>query len=137
MRSLLPFPGSTLFSPDSPFPTTSTRLYLLNMKSTLYALAAASTVGSAYAQGQAYAQCGGSGWSGSTSCVSGYTCQKTNEYYSQCLPGGSAPTTTSRPSTTTTSRTGGSSPTGGSSSGRVSNAGVNVSIPLTYRPELC
>jgi endoglucanase len=99
------------------------------MKSSFVAIAAASTVSSAYAQGQAYAQCGGVGWSGSTTCVSGYTCQKTNDYYSQCVPGGgSSPTTTTRPSTTTTSRAGGSSPTGGSGSGLVSNAGVNVRI---------
>ncbi|KAK3694166.1 glycoside hydrolase family 61 protein [Podospora appendiculata] len=32
-----------------------------------------------------YAQCGGSGWTGCTACASGSTCQKTNEYYSQCL----------------------------------------------------
>jgi hypothetical protein len=117
----------TLISPALPYHIIPNPLPLLSMKSAFIAVAAASTVGSAYAQGQAYAQCGGSGWSGSTSCVSGYTCTKTNDYYSQCLPGGSNPTTTTRPSTTTTSRTGGSSPTGGSGSGRVSNAGVNVS----------
>lgn len=32
-----------------------------------------------------YAQCGGSGFTGCTTCVSGTTCQKTNDYYSQCL----------------------------------------------------
>lgn len=34
----------------------------------------------------AYAQCGGTGWTGSTTCVSGYTCTYSNTYYSQCLP---------------------------------------------------
>ncbi|KAK3393939.1 glycosyl hydrolase family 61-domain-containing protein [Podospora didyma] len=32
-----------------------------------------------------YGQCGGSGFTGCTSCASGSTCNKTNEYYSQCL----------------------------------------------------
>lgn len=33
----------------------------------------------------AYAQCGGIGWTGCTTCASGYTCKKSNDYYSQCL----------------------------------------------------
>ncbi|TFL03500.1 endoglucanase II [Pterulicium gracile] len=32
-----------------------------------------------------YAQCGGTGWTGPTTCVEG-TCKASNEYYSQCLP---------------------------------------------------
>ncbi|GLB34786.1 putative glycosyl hydrolase family 6 [Lyophyllum shimeji] len=59
-----------------------------------------------------YAQCGGIGWTGDTTCVSGATCTKLNDYYSQCLPGSSTPpTTTTTPTTTpTTTNTGG--PTG-------------------------
>jgi cellulase len=34
----------------------------------------------------AYAQCGGKGWTGATSCSSGYTCKASGDYYSQCLP---------------------------------------------------
>lgn len=34
---------------------------------------------------QKWAQCGGSGFSGCTSCASGSTCTKQNDYYSQCL----------------------------------------------------
>lgn len=41
----------------------------------------------AVAQSPAYGQCGGQGWSGSKTCVSGYTCQSQGEYYSQCVPG--------------------------------------------------
>ncbi|KAI0800239.1 hypothetical protein C8Q74DRAFT_1235266 [Fomes fomentarius] len=37
---------------------------------------------------------GGIGWSGATTCVSGAVCTKQNDYYSQCIPGASAPTTT-------------------------------------------
>jgi cellulase len=32
-----------------------------------------------------YAQCGGKGYSGATTCVSGCTCKAQNDYYSQCL----------------------------------------------------
>ena len=53
-------------------------------KSILLAVAAASR---AFAQGAAYAQCGGQGYTGSTTCVSGYTCTYSSQYYSQCLPG--------------------------------------------------
>ncbi|QRW11838.1 glycoside hydrolase family 61 protein [Ceratobasidium sp. AG-Ba] len=31
-----------------------------------------------------YGQCGGIGWTGATACVSGSTCTKINDYYSQC-----------------------------------------------------
>ncbi|KAJ5272925.1 hypothetical protein N7478_008050 [Penicillium angulare] len=34
---------------------------------------------------QRYGQCGGSGWTGATTCVSGYTCTYFNDWYSQCL----------------------------------------------------
>lgn len=29
---------------------------------------------------------GGYNWNGSTSCVSGYVCQKLNQYFAQCIP---------------------------------------------------
>ncbi|KAI5818979.1 glycoside hydrolase superfamily [Pyronema omphalodes] len=45
------------------------------------------------AQQSAWGQCGGFNWTGSTSCVSGYSCVKLNDYYSQCQPG-SPPTST-------------------------------------------
>ncbi|TEB31882.1 hypothetical protein FA13DRAFT_1754676 [Coprinellus micaceus] len=32
-----------------------------------------------------YGQCGGVGWTGSTACTAGTTCQKMNDWYSQCL----------------------------------------------------
>ncbi|KAH6689615.1 pectin lyase fold/virulence factor [Plectosphaerella plurivora] len=37
------------------------------------------------AQAAAWGQCGGSGYTGPTACVSGTTCVKSNEWYSQCL----------------------------------------------------
>ncbi|KAJ9143226.1 Carbohydrate-binding module family 1 protein [Coniochaeta hoffmannii] len=33
----------------------------------------------------AYGQCGGIGYTGCTTCASGSTCKKSNDYYSQCL----------------------------------------------------
>ncbi|KIP12323.1 glycoside hydrolase family 6 protein [Phlebiopsis gigantea 11061_1 CR5-6] len=47
------------------------------------------------AQAAEYGQCGGIGWSGATTCVSGTTCQVLNDYYSQCLPGAAVPTSSS------------------------------------------
>lgn len=32
-----------------------------------------------------YAQCGGQGWTGATTCADGYTCTVENAWYSQCL----------------------------------------------------
>ncbi|KAF8596977.1 glycoside hydrolase family 7 protein [Ceratobasidium sp. AG-I] len=41
---------------------------------------ASSSTGAAH-----YAQCGGTGWTGATTCVSPYTCTVLNAFYSQCL----------------------------------------------------
>lgn len=46
------------------------------------------------AQVSPYGQCGGTGYSGSTSCASGYECTSQNPYYYQCVPG-TAPATSS------------------------------------------
>lgn len=79
----------------------------------------------AVAQSPLYAQCGGyvnhdrplshavidmisdsTGWTGSTSCVSGATCVAASQYYSQCLPSDSgSQATTLKPSTTKTTKT--------------------------------
>jgi len=64
------------------------------------------------AQQSAWGQCGGQGWAGPTTCVSGYTCNAQNQYYSQCIPGSaSAPAPTSKPPSTIPSST--STATGG------------------------
>jgi endoglucanase len=62
------------------------------------ALLAASTVA---AQQTMWGQCGGIGWSGPTSCVSGAACSTQNPWYAQCLPG----TPTTAPTTMRTSTT--------------------------------
>ncbi|CAA7268822.1 unnamed protein product [Cyclocybe aegerita] len=47
--------------------------------------------------------CGGNGWTGATTCVSGYVCTVSNEWYSQCIPGTAppAPSTTAPPTVPT------------------------------------
>lgn len=49
-----------------------------------------------------YRKGGGINWNGPTTCVSGTTCVKSNDYYSQCLPSTGPPvvTTTARPTST-------------------------------------
>jgi endoglucanase len=56
------------------------------------------------AQQAAYAECGGSGYTGATQCISGYTCSIVNQWYSYCVPGsGSGDGTTLTTTTTSTS----------------------------------
>ncbi|KAK7692593.1 hypothetical protein QCA50_004224 [Cerrena zonata] len=77
----------------------------------MFSLAAVALfVATVNAQAQVWGQCGGQGWTGATTCVSGTTCVLLNQYYSQCQPGAApapAPTTTA----------GGSVPTGGAPAG--------------------
>ncbi|KFA61233.1 hypothetical protein S40285_08872 [Stachybotrys chlorohalonatus IBT 40285] len=63
------------------------------------------------AQSPLWGQCGGQGWTGPTTCVSGAVCQFSNQWYSQCVPGsGNPPVTTTTRSTTPV-------PTGGTGTG--------------------
>ncbi|KAI8978263.1 hypothetical protein BD414DRAFT_553943 [Trametes punicea] len=55
------------------------------------------------AQQPAWAQCGGIGWTGSTSCVVGTECTELNDWYSQCIPGAASSASSSAPSPTSTS----------------------------------
>ncbi|KIJ52374.1 glycoside hydrolase family 27 protein [Sphaerobolus stellatus SS14] len=57
-------------------------------------------------QSGAWGQCGGTGWAGATTCITGYTCTYSNPYYSQCLPGAStSPSSSSSSSSSTSSST--------------------------------
>ncbi|KAF9465164.1 hypothetical protein BDZ94DRAFT_1307321 [Collybia nuda] len=56
-------------------------------------------VSTTLAQGGAYSQCGGIGWTGPTTCVSGYVCTYSNDWYSQCIPGTATTATTSKTTT--------------------------------------
>ncbi|KAH7355458.1 putative extracellular glycosyl hydrolase/cellulase [Rhexocercosporidium sp. MPI-PUGE-AT-0058] len=81
------------------------------------------------AQVALYAQCGGVGWTGAKTCVSGACCTSSNEYYSQCVPctagggGGGITITTKAPAQTTlvTSRA------------ATSDTGRVCGIPTTYK----
>ncbi|KAK7464133.1 hypothetical protein VKT23_006296 [Stygiomarasmius scandens] len=59
------------------------------------------------AQSPVWGQCGGIGWAGSTSCASGTICTTVNEWYSQCVPSASAPSSTGSapPASTSTAST--------------------------------
>lgn len=71
-------------------------------KTLLSAVAIAAT---AQAQQTAWGQCGGNGWTGATTCVSGYVCTYSNPWYSQCLPGTQATTTAASTSQTSSTPT--------------------------------
>ncbi|KAH8671082.1 glycoside hydrolase superfamily [Xylariales sp. PMI_506] len=65
-----------------------------------------SLVAAVSAQQVIYGQCGGNGWTGPTTCVSGSYCQYYNPYYSQCIPGTASTTsTTSSVSSSSTTKT--------------------------------
>lgn len=91
------------------------------------AIAPLALVAAAKAQSGAWAQCGGIGFTGSTTCVSGYTCEYTNDWYSQCIPGDAQPTqpqpSTSIPATTTTPGGGTQTGTPGSGPGTTLQSG--------------
>ncbi|KAK3335831.1 putative cellulase precursor [Cercophora scortea] len=68
-------------------------------------LVPAFAAGTALAEVGAWGQCGGNGWTGEKVCIAGYTCKYSNDWYSQCLPGTAAVTTTSTAKATTTTST--------------------------------
>ncbi|KAI1858950.1 hypothetical protein JX265_005781 [Neoarthrinium moseri] len=85
--------------------------------------------GAALAQGAAWAQCGGNGYSGATTCVSGYACKYVNDYYSQCQPGTAATTAaTTTLATSTRATTTAPSATVTSSAGKLKWFGINQSV---------
>ncbi|KAI0763305.1 endoglucanase [Trametes elegans] len=65
------------------------------MKKTLFSLAVALASAAPALSVAVWGQCGGSGFSGDTTCDPGSACVKVNDYYSQCQPGAAAPTSTS------------------------------------------
>ncbi|KAJ7679667.1 mannanase [Mycena rosella] len=73
------------------------------IRSTLLILAL--SIASAVGQAVEWGQCGGIGWMGATTCVSGTVCTELNTYYFQCLPGTATTTvsTTVVPPPTSTS----------------------------------
>ncbi|CAE7189188.1 unnamed protein product [Rhizoctonia solani] len=67
-------------------PVTSTASTSTTVRATTTSTTAPATTTTSSTTGAAhYAQCGGIGWTGPTSCVSPYTCTVLNDYYSQCV----------------------------------------------------
>ncbi|KAG9412163.1 hypothetical protein AC1031_015100 [Aphanomyces cochlioides] len=61
------------------------------------ALTIAALVATVQAQVAVWGQCGGIGYTGSTTCAAGAVCNKQNDYYSQCIPGSNNPPPSSNP----------------------------------------
>ncbi|KAK0461131.1 mannanase [Desarmillaria tabescens] len=89
---------------------------------------------SAFAAVPEWGQCGGIGWTGQTTCVSGTVCTVLNDYYSQCVPGTAtttaAPTTATSTTISSTSRTTATSTTASapSSTGFVTTSGTEFRL---------
>ncbi|KAA1468626.1 glycoside hydrolase family 3 protein [Dentipellis sp. KUC8613] len=80
------------------------------------------------AQQSGYGQCGGIGWTGATTCVSGWVCQEQNDYYWQCLPGSSSSSSSHSSSSTSHSSTSGApSSTSSAPPGQTSVPPANIS----------
>lgn len=87
--------------------------------------------GLASAAVSSYGQCGGSGYSGDTTCQSGWVCQYQNDYYSQCVVGTGSTTTTlttTTKATTSTSKTTTSSSTKGATTTTTSSGATSTSF---------
>ncbi|KAF2630107.1 carbohydrate-binding module family 1 protein [Macroventuria anomochaeta] len=89
-----PAPATTTAAAATPAKTTTaaakpttTKAAAAPAKTTLATVAKPAPTNAAGAAGSVakWAQCGGIGYTGATACVSGATCTKQNDYYSQCL----------------------------------------------------
>lgn len=90
--------------------------------------------GAAAGQQSAYGQCGGTGYSGPSSCVSGYACTSYNPYYYQCVPGtatSAAATTSKTSSTVKTTSTTSSAKTSSTSSVKTSTSSTTKATSST------
>ncbi|KAL0935987.1 exoglucanase type c precursor [Colletotrichum truncatum] len=74
--------GSTFNSGQPPVSSSTIRTSTVRTSSTSTSSSARATSTGGSKQ---YEQCGGIGWGGPTTCVSPYTCNKVNDWYSQCL----------------------------------------------------
>ncbi|CAK4501653.1 unnamed protein product [Aphanomyces euteiches] len=95
------------------------------MKTAFVLAAVASSVALVEGQVVLWGQCGGIGYSGSTTCAAGAVCNKQNDYYSQCIPGSNVPSSnpTSTPSTAPTTKPS-SNPTSAPSTSAPSSGGA-------------
>ncbi|KAI1854037.1 hypothetical protein JX265_003639 [Neoarthrinium moseri] len=79
-----PFTCSASGGGTTAAPTTSQASSTTLITSTKTSTAVSTTTAPSSCAAAQWAQCGGSGYTGCTTCVSGSTCVKTNDYYSQC-----------------------------------------------------
>ncbi|BGO95787.1 hypothetical protein NBRC10512_001624 [Rhodotorula toruloides] len=124
-------PGTASSSSSSTASTSSSSVFVPPSTSSI--LAASPTPSSTACVGMsvAYGQCGGINYVGATCCPGGWTCQYSNDYYSQCLPGPSTSSSSnpiSAPSSTPSS-TKVSSPSALSSSSTSSIAPIPTAGP--------
>ncbi|KAF9446924.1 carbohydrate-binding module family 1 protein, partial [Macrolepiota fuliginosa MF-IS2] len=77
-------PGPPLYGSSS-VPTTSTTTISTTTTTAPTTTAPTTITTSASGTVAQYGQCGGTGWTGDTACVSPFTCTAVNDYYSQCL----------------------------------------------------
>lgn len=66
--------------------TTTTTTTTTSKTTTTTTKTSTTTTSSSTGTVAAYGQCGGLTYTGATTCVSGYTCTYSNDYYSQCVP---------------------------------------------------
>ncbi|KAK6840155.1 glycoside hydrolase family 10 protein [Apiospora arundinis] len=90
-----------------------------------YSLVFALAPAAALAQAPMYGQCGGQGWTGATTCVSGAVCTKSNDWYSQCVPGTGGGQPANPAPTTTAAGNPNPAPTGGNGNGGSAGSGLN------------
>ncbi|TFK32104.1 hypothetical protein BDQ12DRAFT_701325 [Crucibulum laeve] len=99
----------------------------MNKSSLIFVIALLSaSVATAQSTAPQYGQCGGQGWSGATTCPSGWSCKYSNDYYSQCLPGAASTTTSAGGGGGTTTTTGGG---GGGTSTSTAAGGSSTLAP--------
>ncbi|EJD40557.1 cellobiohydrolase [Auricularia subglabra TFB-10046 SS5] len=107
------------------------------MHSSLAFFALATLVPAVLGQAPVWGQCGGIGWTGPTTCASGSSCVKQNDYYSQCIPGASQPTSTpTNPTSTASTSSSGSTPTSGPIAGNPYGDGHSLWLTPYYAAEV-
>lgn len=78
--------GMTIGSSGSSSSSTSTTKSSSTLSTTTTTQPSTTTTTTSGGTQTIYGQCGGSGWTGPTTCASGSTCNVQNQWYSQCLP---------------------------------------------------
>ncbi|KAG8995939.1 hypothetical protein FRB90_012867 [Tulasnella sp. 427] len=78
-------------------------------------------------------QCGGTGWTGSTTCSGGCVCTYQNDWYSQCLPASSTTTTTTSKTSSSSSKSITTTTTTTKSSTTTTKSSTTTTSPTTTK----